>query len=337
MSAEQLEDLPARLQRWADSEVLAGGRVSGLAPMPGNAGLSFGFDVVDGDSIVVRSLVVRFAPPGVRRSGNTDVLRQVPLLQALPRAGVPVAPLVWWTGDEEWFGTDAIVQERLTARPLRLWDGGDGVPDPEPYLRSAVGVLARLHALDWERLLAGWESPRPVAEEIAFWDRLLVKHPEPGWTEAGQALAADLRRTDPGRHRTGLFHGDFHTNNVLFDDDARVAAVVDWEIAGIGATGLDLGWLALMTDPTCWHPDQGAAMRVVAEPAWLRAEYETAAGVAAPDLDWYEALACYRFGAIAGFNVRLHRTGRRPDPLYEDMASSVPVFFARGRELVRGG
>jgi hypothetical protein len=92
-----------------------------------------------------------------------------------------------------------------------------------------------------------------------------------------------------------------------------------------------------MTDPTCWPPDPGAAWRVVAAPAWVRAESEPAAGVAAPDLDWYEALACYRFGAIAGFNVRLHRTGRRPDPLYEDMASSVPVFFARGRELVRGG
>jgi aminoglycoside phosphotransferase (APT) family kinase protein len=305
--------------------------------MPGNAGLSFGFDVVDAAGEVVRSLVVRFAPPGVRRSGNTDVLRQVPLLRALAHAGIPVAPLVWETGDDTWFGTDAIVQERLAARPLRLWDGGGAAPDPAPYLRAAVGVLARIHALDWAAALAGWEEPRPVADEIAFWERLLDKHPEPEWTGAGQRLAAGLLRTDPGRHRTGLFHGDFHTNNVLFDEDARVAAVVDWEIAGIGATGLDLGWLALMTDPSCWHPDQQASMRVVADPALLRADYEAAAGVGVPDLDWYQALACYRFGAIAGFNVRLHRTGRRPDPLYEDMASSVPVFFSRGLELVRGG
>ena len=332
-----LDDLPERLQRWADSEVLAGGRVAGLAPMPGNAGLSFGFDVVGPTGAVARSLVVRFAPPGVRRSGNTDVLRQVPLLRALADAGIPVAPLVWWTGDEAWFGTDAIVQERLAAGPLRLWGGEGGAPDPGPYLRNAVDVLARIHALDWERSLAGWEQPRPVSAEIAFWQRLLDKHPEPAWTAAGQRLAGALLRTDPGRHRTGLFHGDFHTNNVLFDDGGAVAAVVDWEIAGIGATGLDLGWLALMTDPSCWHPDQQAAMRVVAEPRVLREQYEAASGVAVPDLAWYQALACYRFGAIAGFNVRLHRTGRRPDPLYEEMASSVPVFFARGLELVHGG
>jgi aminoglycoside phosphotransferase (APT) family kinase protein len=331
------DELAARLQRWADREVLPGGRVAGLAPMPGNAGLSFGFDVVDDGGAVARSLVVRFAPPGVRRSGNTDVLRQVPLLRALQEAGIPVAPLVWSTGDPAWFGTDAIVQERLAATPLSLW-GGDRHTDPEPFLHAAVVTLARIHALDWERLLAGWEQPRSVADEVGFWERLLAKHLDPAWTAAGQRLAAALLRTDPGGHRTGLFHGDYHTNNILFDHGTgAVAAVIDWEIAGIGATGLDLGWLAMMTDPSCWHPSRRAALRVVADPHRLREQYEAAAGYAVPHADWYQALACYRFGAIAGFNVRLHRTGRRPDPLYEDMASSVPALFIRGLELVGGG
>ncbi|MGY1811125.1 phosphotransferase family protein [Blastococcus sp. SYSU D00669] len=307
--------------------------------MPGNAGLSFGFDVVDRAGVVRRSLVVRFAPPGVRRSGNTDVLRQVPLLQALEKAGVPVAPLIWWTGDPKWFGTDAIVQERLPATSLNPWDPAPAGrhPDTGVYLSRAVETLARIHAVDWRSLLAGWEQPRAVAAEIGFWDRLLRKHPEPAWAEAGQRLASELLGADPGGHRTGLFHGDYHTNNLLFDHrTAAVAAVVDWEIAGIGATGLDLGWLMLMTDPSCWHSSWSARMQVAADPAQLRREYEEAAGVLVPAAVWYQALACYRFGAIAGFNVRLHRTGRRPDPLYEDMASSVPVFFARGLDLVHG-
>jgi hypothetical protein len=38
--------------------------------MPGNAGLSFGFDVLDGSR---HRYVIRLAPHGVRRSGNTDV------------------------------------------------------------------------------------------------------------------------------------------------------------------------------------------------------------------------------------------------------------------------
>ena len=51
--------------------------------MPGHAGLSFGFTVEHGEAR--DELVMRVPPKGVRRKGNTDVIRQVPLLQALHR------------------------------------------------------------------------------------------------------------------------------------------------------------------------------------------------------------------------------------------------------------
>ena len=333
-----LVELADRLRHWAAAELLPGAGVDDVAPMPGNAGLSFGFDVVGRTGGLRRSLVIRFAPPGVRRTGNTDVLRQVPLLSALQQNHIPVAPVIWSTADPVWFGTDAIVQERLSARPLRLWGPGTGHRpsggDVAPLLRRAVETLAALHALDWRRVLGDWEAPRSVADELGHWERLLDKHPNPAWTQAGRELAGALSRNDFGPHRVGVFHGDYHTNNILFGVDGSVAAVIDWELAGIGPTGLDLGWLTLMTDPSCWHPDQVRRMRVVAEPAQLQDWYESASGLPVKHPDWYRALACYRFGAIAGFNVRLHRTGRRPDPFYEDIATSVPVFFERGRELV---
>jgi aminoglycoside phosphotransferase (APT) family kinase protein len=334
-----VEDLHERLERWARDQWGDGVRVAGLKPMPGNAGLSFGFDVVAADGSVLRALVVRFAPPGVRKQGNTDVLRQVPLLHALQDAGIPVAPVVWSTGDESWFGTDALVQERLAARPLSLWEPTGGVTPIDgqtgPYLRRAVAVLADIHALDWRRRLDGWATPRSVEQEVGFWSGLLDKHLEPAWSEAGRRLGAALLDGDPGNHQVGLFHGDYQTNNVLYDEkDGEIAAVVDWEIAGIGPTALDLGWLAMMTDPSCWHEARRPSLRVVAEPAQLVAWYEESAGQAVPHPQWYQALACYRFGAIAGFNVRLHRTGRRVDPLYEELAGSVPVLFERGLELL---
>jgi aminoglycoside phosphotransferase (APT) family kinase protein len=334
-----IDDLDERLKRWARAQWGDGVDVAGLKPMPGNAGLSFGFDVVAADGNVLRPLVVRFAPPGVRKQGNTDVLHQVPLLRALQDARIPVAPVVWSTGDESWFGTDALVQERLAARPLSLWDPAGGVTPIDgqtgPYLRRAVAVLADIHALDRRQSLRGWDTPRSVEQEVGFWSGLLDKHLEPAWSEAGRRLGAALLRADPGDHRVGLFHGDYQTNNILYDEqDGRIAAVVDWEIAGIGPSALDLGWLAMMSDPSCWHESRRPAMRVTADPAQLVAWYEEAAGHAVPHAQWYQALACYRFGAIAGFNVRLHVTGRRVDPLYEELASSVPVLFEHGMELL---
>jgi aminoglycoside phosphotransferase (APT) family kinase protein len=332
----EVRDLAGRLRAWADDQLLPGAAIAGLAPMPGNAGLSFGFDVLDATGAVRRSLVIRLAPPGVRRAGNTDVLRQVPLLEALRRSRVPIAPLVWWTGDPAWFGTDGIVQERLPARSIGLFRADPLAPpeDLSRQLRAAVEALAAVHAVDWQRELAEWQDPRSIPDEVAAWDRLLDRFPNAGEAEAGRRLGAELLASDPGGHRVGLVHGDYHVNNVLFDDRAAVAAVIDWEIAGIGATGLDLGYLSVMSDPSCWHPSRGVLLRAVAAPAQLQEWYEAAAGIPVPHASWYQALACHRFGAIAGFNLRLHRTGRREDPLYEELASSVPALFRRGMELL---
>jgi aminoglycoside phosphotransferase (APT) family kinase protein len=339
-AAEAATELEHNLLRWALTNIVGAVAVSGIQPMPGNAGLSFGFDVTGAEGQTLSELVIRLSPTGVRRSGNTDVLRQVPLLHALRKAGLPIAELVWSSPDQDCFGTDAIIQVRLAARPLHMFDPNAGVDVAPagvgPYLRQAVDVLAAIHRLDWQRLLRDWDSPRPVSDELAFWGRLLEKSPDSAWIDAGRLLAEDLAAHDPVEHRTGLFHGDFQTNNVLYRDDGALRAVIDWELAGIGPTGLDLGWLSVMTDPWCWHSSHQQRMRVVAKPADLLSWYQDAARVDVSGFGWYRALACYRFGCIVAFNVLLHRTGRRLDPLYETLASSVDVLFTRGRELLEG-
>lgn len=324
-----------RLQSWAEQVVAEGAHVSRVRTMPGNSGLSFGFEVSDGSG-GRRDLVIRLAPPGVRRSGNTDVLRQVPLLRALTAGAVPVAPLQWWTDDERWFGTDAVVQTLLPALPLHMNDPTLSLKvedaDVPLLLERAVHTLVAVHRLPLEAL-RGWDGPRTIVSELVFWTRILEKAGDPEWYAAGQALREVLAELAPKQPRTGLFHGDYQTNNVLFGEGGQVAAVVDWEIAGIGPQGVDLGWLAMMCDPTCWHPSYQSGMRVVVRPELLRRWYEEADEATFEHLDWYQAFACLRFGAIAAFNYRLHRTGRRVDASYERMASSVEVLLRRGREL----
>ena len=51
---------------------------------------------------------------------------------------------------------------------------------------------------------------------------------------------------------------------------------------------------------------------------------------------WYRALAGYRFGVISGFNIMLHRRGKRYDPEWERITSSVSVLFAHAKELLLG-
>lgn len=305
--------------------------------MPGNSGISFGFTVVV-DSGPTESFVVRLAPPGVRRRGNTDVLRQVPLLRALHEHSVPIAPVRWWTDDPAWFGTDALVQAYVPALPLHMTDGSIGIQLPErripALLDRAVDTLVAIHRLP-VGALADWEEPRSIDTELAFWDDVLRSAGDADWLTAGRVLRADLTGAAPTSPRTGLFHGDYQTNNVLFDERERVAAVVDWEIAGIGPQGLDLGWLMMMCDPTCWHRSYAQRMRVVARPRDLVRRYEATDGALVHRPLWYQALACYRFGAIAAYNYRLHVTGRRVDELYAAMKPSVAILFERGAQLLR--
>jgi aminoglycoside phosphotransferase (APT) family kinase protein len=331
-------DLAVAALRWARHCYGSGVEVHQLSPMPGNSGLSFGFDVLNRHGDAEESVVLRLAPPGVRRSGNTDVLRQVQLLKALEKADIPVAPLLWWSPDESWFGTDAIAQRRVRALPLHMHDREMGVdPGPEgvdPFVQRAVSILAEIHGLDWERLLAGWEQPVSLAEEIARWEPVLAKAPEHGWVVAGSRLRDALLVRPPERGTVGLYHGDYQTNNVLFGStNGDVVAVVDWEIAGVGMQGLDVGWLSIMTDLSFWGPEQRTRMQVLTDPQNVRRWYEDASGVALNSFEWYRALAAYRFGVIAAFNVRLHRTGRRIDVNYEILESSVETLFARGLDL----
>lgn len=299
--------------------------------MPGNAGLSFGADVVTGSGTL--PLVIRLAPPGVRRSGNTDVLRVVPLLNALAAAGVPVAAVRWAVADQQWFGTDAVLQDRLDALPLHMGraDGSAtvGVTDA---LTQAVDALALVHGTTPP---SGWEPARSLTDEIGFWAPLLTKASDPAWAELGTQLHNALLAGLPTDAHVGILHGDFHTNNVLFDAAGTLAAIVDWEISGVGAHLLDLAWLAMFTDRSCWAADHAAGMRVVADSDWLRARYEQASGRPTERFDWFRALAAYRFGVISVFNVRLHRTGRRVDATWEERAESIRPLFDRGLRFLQ--
>ena len=123
------------LARFADSACGAGKTAEGLRVMEaGHAGLTFGFDLVGPEPGQRRGLVLKLAPPGVRRAGNTDVYRQAPLLRALAAAGLPVPNVPFADAGERWFGTPFIMMDRLAGQPFFVWQ-----PDPA-FDRSDAAV-----------------------------------------------------------------------------------------------------------------------------------------------------------------------------------------------------
>jgi len=110
--------------------------------------------------------------------------------------------------------------------------------------------------------------------------------------------------------------------------------VLDWEISGIGAQLVDLGWLLMMNDPQSWHDGAGLAGVPPFEDLVTRYATATDRPVTMSDVAFHRALSGYRFGAISCLNVMLHRTGKRHDPEWERIALSVPALFGRASELL---
>jgi aminoglycoside phosphotransferase (APT) family kinase protein len=335
--AAQSDSLAARLGRLIASECGTGSRIANLGPMQdGHAGLTFGFDVSGTGGKSLGSYVLKLAPVGVTRRGNTDVYRQAPLLRALNAAGMPVPAVPWASPDEDALGTPYIVMERLPGRVFLVWEPHASFPRDSGPLRDvwlqAARMLARLHRVDWQGALPDWERPRPLRAELDFWTPLLRHAPDPRWLTGGSELRSLLAADVPNGQPIGIVHGDFQPGNILYVD-GRAKTLIDWELASIGSQGLDLGWLLMMSDGEAWDPGWRPVAPLSRDD--LVDAYCEAGGPALRNIDWYQALAHFRGGAIACLNVKLHRSGKRKDDLWERFATSVPTLFARGIELAR--
>jgi aminoglycoside phosphotransferase (APT) family kinase protein len=334
-AADPAQTIGDRLQRLIESERGAGARVINFGVMEdGHAGLTFGFDVVDTDGAPLGGYVLKTAPMGVVRRGNTDVYRQAPLLRALKEAGLPVPGIPWASPDEDQLGTPFLVMERMPGRVFLVWEPHQSFLGDPAQLRDiwlqAAALLARVHNVNWQRTLPDWEQPQPLSEELGRWTKILRHAEDPDWLAAGSRLGTLLASSRPDEAPVGLVHGDFQPGNILYEN-GRAGGLIDWELASIGAQGLDLGWMLMMIDALAWHPGWRPVAPVSAPD--LIERYREAGGPAFRNMEWYQALSQYRLGSIACLNVKLHRTGKRRDELWERFAPSIPFLFARGIEL----
>ena len=334
----QLDELQRCLERFVQAHYGATSTVQRLSGFDGShGGVTFGFEVWDAPSErCLDKLVVRLAPVGVKRSGNTDVMRQVPLLRTLAAHGFPVPPIRYAGADDEFFPTAYVMFERLAGRAFIPWHPDPSfsrAPDAVGSLwRQAVGAMTRVHAFDWQLHLADWEQPSPIEAEVARWDPVFAKTIDPHWRELGSEVRELLIARGPPPSPVGLMHGDCTPGNILYNDAGQMVAMLDWELSAIGAQLYDLGWLVMIGDRGSWHPDWCPVNSL--NPEEMIAEYAALTGRSCAGIGWYRALAGYRMAVVTGLFTRLHREGRRPDPAWERMALGVPAMYGRARELL---
>jgi aminoglycoside phosphotransferase (APT) family kinase protein len=314
--------------------------VSDVEVMPGHAGFSYGFRVRyrDGGGERNDPFVLRLPPPNVRLEGTADVLRQVRVLNALQDTRVPVVPVRWSGDDPRWFGRPYFVVPRLDGDTLRAeqgeWAAGLDAPTLRSMAAQAIDALAALHALDWQRTIPEWGSPIEPEADVVRWDRFWERAADPEHVKLGPAVRARLLERLPQAPRNGIFHGDFQGTNLLYHGE-RLLAVIDWELVGIGPVLNDLGWFILFNDKQSWA-HAGRSTAPTPDPGEIEAMYARASDFDLSDVAWFRALAGYKFSIISGFNLMLHRRGKRDDPHWEVLAASIPRLMERALEVLEG-
>ncbi len=331
--AQAITESLTKLARAKTGDV--GARVTEVSALPGHAGFGYSFFLERSNAAKPSGkLVLRVAPPGVRIAGPADVVRQARIMESLADTDVPVPPILWYGDEAEFFGRPYFVDEWVEG--FKLVDRADLSPEQAKSLaRRGVRTLASLHRVDWRARRAAWGDPQPLAEEMKRLDHLLDRPTlDPAVVARGPELRDRLRASLPETLRVGCVHGDFQWANILFDED-RVAALIDWEIALLGPTLLDLGWVCFFADPAGWAGRKTMLVAPLSPDEIIEAYAESAdAPPVKKELDWFRAFAGYRFGVITCFNVMLHRRGKRHDPQWEETALSAPRMFERGLELI---
>lgn len=183
-------------------------------------------------------------------------------------------------------------------------------PDPD-RLRALGAAAARISLIEVTPAPALPVRSRPIeAEDFAGLRR------EQGAPDLLRAAEAAVAATRPDDGRLGLVHGDLWYGNTLWDR-GRLTAVLDWDCAGVGPAGLDLG--SLRCD-AAWCHGIDAAGHV------LRG-WEAEAGRPASDVAYWDAVAALASPPDMGwFPVSMALQGR-PDLTREVMLERRDAFL----------
>ncbi|PWJ86557.1 aminoglycoside phosphotransferase (APT) family kinase protein [Pseudaminobacter salicylatoxidans] len=254
-----------------------------------------------------RKLVLRKKPDGKLLPSAHAVDREYRVICALHGSGVPVARARLLCDDADIVGAMFYIMDYVEGRSL--WD--PSLPGMTAAERAAIygemnRVIAGLHGIDCARVgLEDFGKPNDyVARQVARWTKQ-YRASETEIIEAMDRLIAWLPDNIPAQHRTSLIHGDFRIDNMIFHPtQAKVLAVVDWELSTLGDPMADFAYHMLT-----WHFPQRsyrgladvdlAALGIPHEPAY-RAAYLVASGQeSVSNRDWYAYLAFCLFRVAA--------------------------------------
>jgi aminoglycoside phosphotransferase (APT) family kinase protein len=328
-------DWRQRLKAMIEAQLKMPVEIDGVRQVSAGAGSSNGTLLFDATIAGGRSgYVLRFAPvrPLFRQY---DLAGQVSIQRGLQGLNVPVAPQCWSDIEGRYLGIPGYVMKRVDGEGAAIaWTAVGAIAEADPATRRTMlldflRALAQVHAVDWEaaglsQLNERGRGARPIEREVDwYWENLRWLGDEAALNELAD-VRAWLVDNEP-IVRGALCHGDCNLTNCLFRD-GKVVAILDWEMAFIGAPECDLTYLVLsMTSLGAEFP---AGVPAIAE---LYAQYERISGTRLENLLYFELFAYFRVAVI--FQLAARHFPPEFRPTFDTYNASMLTKLQRSAEL----
>ena len=159
---------------------------------------------------------------------------------------VPVANALGLCDDVAVNGAPFYLMDFVEGAVLASLDDAEAYPQAarRPAADDLIDTMGRLHAVDADAVGLGTLGRKDgyLARQLKRWHSQFTQSKTrelPLLDEVHDRLQARM----PPQRWTGIVHGDFRLGNMILGPTGELLAVLDWELATLGDTLADLGWL----------------------------------------------------------------------------------------------
>jgi aminoglycoside phosphotransferase (APT) family kinase protein len=288
--------------------------------------------------------VLRQKPVGKILPSAHQVDREFRVYRALAGSDVPVPHVHALCGDDAVMGSMFFVMDHVDGRTL--FD--PRLPDMDPAQRAgifeamndAIAAISRVdpvavglgdfgrHGGYVDRQIARWTKQYRASETrtIAAMDDLIA------WLPAHAPTAPEEVR---------LAHGDFRLDNlILHPTDARVLAVVDWELSTLGCPYADFAYNVM-----AWRIEPGlfrglgkvdlTGTGIPKESDYINSWCRKTGRERPANFDFYIILALFRIAAIVQGVAKRGMDGTASDPRAQEMSGIVQPLAELAMAMAR--
>jgi aminoglycoside phosphotransferase (APT) family kinase protein len=294
-----------RLATWMDEQGLGVGEPIEHAFVSGGTQNEI-YEIRRGDVHGALRIPPATAPP----TRDAGILREWRIIAALDGTDVPHTAAIAACEDTSVLGRSFYLMGFVDGWSPMNTDGWPAPFDTDLDARRGLAFelvdgISLLSKVDWQaKGLSDLGHPdgfheRQVDRWTAFLERIKGRE-LPGFDEA----SAWLRTHKPIDFVPGLMHGDYQFANVMYRHGApaRLAAIVDWEMATVGDPLLDLGWVlnGWPDDTSAAGPSTVSYVDFTGMPSKdeLLEAYATASGRPVDEIDYYVILARFKLAIV---------------------------------------